>query len=218
MPQVFHPVANPIAKVSILGGIAILCGFGWAASAVYRSSFVTGVGVAEGQPVPFSHEHHVRGLGLDCRFCHSSVEVSSFAGLPSTHTCMTCHSQIWDKAAMLEPVRQSYTTDRSLVWKRVNALPDYVYFDHSIHVHKGVGCSTCHGPVDRMPITWKEHALHMSWCLECHTAPERYLRPRDEVFNMDWRPPANQIEAGRKLIKEYNVSVEQLTDCSMCHR
>ena len=119
---------------------------------------------------------------------------------------------------MLEPVRQSYANDQSLVWKRVHALPNYVYFDHGIHLRKGVGCSTCHGPVDRMPIVWKEHTLNMSWCLECHTAPERYLRPRDQVFNMDWRPPVDQIEAGRKMIKEYDVSVEQLIDCSVCHR
>jgi len=131
---------------------------------------------------------------------------------------MTCHSQIWNKAVMLEPVRQSYATDRSLVWKRVYTLPNYVYFDHSIHVDKGIGCSTCHGQVDRMAITWKQQALHMTWCLDCHRAPERYIRPRDQVFNMNWRAPENQLEVGRKLIKDYGVQVGQLTDCSICHR
>jgi len=216
--QVFHPATNPIAKASILGVIVILCGVAWVAAAIYRSSFMTGVGVAPTQPVPFSHEHHVRGLGIQCRYCHTTVQDSSFAGMPSTHTCMTCHSQIWNKALMLEPVRQSYASDQSLVWKRVYALPDFVYFDHGIHVNKGIGCATCHGQVDSMAITWKQQTLQMTWCLDCHRAPERYIRPRDQVLNMDWQPGANQIQQGRRLIKEYDVKVGQLTDCSMCHR
>ena len=135
------------------------------------------------QPVPFSHKHHAGELGIDCRYCHTSVEKSSFAGLPPTQTCMTCHSQIWTNASMLEPVRASYRDDKSIAWTRVNALPDFVYFDHSIHVSKGVGCTTCHGPIAEMPLTWTAGTLYMQWCLECHREPEKYVRPKSEVFN-----------------------------------
>jgi hypothetical protein len=157
--------------------------------------------------------------GIDCRYCHTSVEKSSFAGIPSTKICMNCHSQIWAGSPMLEPVRESFRSGRSLEWTRVHNLPGFVYFDHGIHVNKGVGCSTCHGRVDRMPLTWRENSLYMEWCLECHREPERFVRPRAEVFNMDWQPPQNKTDRlalGRKLVQEYGI--QKLTSCSVCHR
>jgi hypothetical protein len=171
---------------------------------------------AQPQPVPFSHKHHVGELGLDCRYCHNSVEVSSSAGMPSTQTCMACHSQIWTSAAILEPVRASYRDSTPISWTRVNALPDFVYFNHSIHVAKGVGCTTCHGPIAEMNITWRAQSLYMRWCLECHNAPEKYLRPRSEVFNAFYKPPADQENLGNRLMKEYKV--QKLTTCTTCHR
>ena len=136
------------------------------------------------------------GLGIDCRYCHTSVETSNFAGIPPTATCMNCHRQIWTGAPMLEPVRESFKTGKSLVWNRVNDLPDFVYFNHSIHINKGVGCNTCHGPVDRMPLMYNYASLQMEWCLDCHRAPEKNLRPRDQVFNMRYEQPTaeNPVE------------------------
>jgi Zn ribbon nucleic-acid-binding protein len=166
--------------------------------------------------VPFSHEHHVGGLGIDCRYCHTSVENSSFANIPPTKTCMNCHSQIWNRAPMLERVRESFRSDTSIRWIRVHDLPDYVYFNHSIHVAKGVGCTTCHGQVNKMPLMWQENSLQMSWCLDCHRHPERFVRPKSEVFSVSWQPPPNQVEMGRELVKEYNI--QSLTSCSTCHR
>jgi hypothetical protein len=184
------------------------------------------------QPAPFSHQHHVAGLGIDCRYCHTSVETSSFAGIPPTQTCMNCHSQIWLGAPLLEAVRESFRSGKSLVWTRVNALPDFVYFDHSIHINKGVGCNTCHGPVDRMPLMYNYASLQMEWCLDCHRDPGKYLRPRDQVFNMRYEPPSSfnplsfegtqyfdQLSLGLDLIKKYNLrSVADITSCSTCHR
>jgi hypothetical protein len=168
------------------------------------------------QPVAFSHEHHVDGLGIDCRFCHTTVEESSFAGIPPTETCMECHQILWNDSPKLAPVRESYRTGEPLKWTRVHDVPDYVYFNHSIHVQKGVGCSTCHGQVDEMPLMRKEASLYMQWCLNCHRNPERYVRPREEVFNMDWEPPANQLEMGKKLVEKYHI--QEMTNCSTCHR
>jgi hypothetical protein len=184
------------------------------------------------QPVPFSHQHHVGGLGIDCRYCHTSVEVSSFAGIPPTKTCMNCHSQIWTNASMLLPVRESFRSGKSLEWIRANDLPDYVYFDHSIHLNKGVGCNDCHGPVDRMPLMYAASTLQMEWCLNCHRAPEKFLRPRDQVFNMRYMQPSarypvtldgkvysDQITMGTYLVKKYHLrSVQDITSCSTCHR
>jgi hypothetical protein len=216
MAQIFHPSANTIAKVSIFGGVFIVAGLAWLGLIFLRSSYVTQVGVPVEQPVPFSHEHHVRGLGIDCRYCHTSVEESAFAGIPATETCMSCHSIIWNDSPMLEPVRQSFRTGQSIEWVRVHNLPDFVYFNHSIHVNKGIGCESCHGRVDRMPLTWKAETLQMEWCLGCHRAPERYVRPRQEVLTMGWTPPSDHD--GRKLVAEYGIKVEQLTNCSICHR
>ena len=168
------------------------------------------------QPVPFSHAHHVGGLGIDCRYCHTSVEVSAYANIPPTKICMNCHSQMWAASQTLEPVRESWRTGRSIEWTRVNDLPDYVYFNHSIHIAKGVGCTSCHGRTDKQNLTWQAAPLTMRWCLECHRHPERYLRPREEVFSMEYTPPANQVALGRKLIREYHV--QSLISCSTCHR
>ena len=171
------------------------------------------------QPIQFSHAHHVGGIGLDCRYCHTSVEKSSFAGIPPTKTCMNCHSQLWANAPILEPVRASYRDNTNLTWTRVNDLPDFVYFNHQIHVRQGVGCVTCHGAVNKMPLMTQAQSLLMGWCLDCHRAPEKYLRPRDEVFNMAYEAPANQLEVGLRLKKEYNVAgAEHMMSCSVCHR
>jgi hypothetical protein len=216
MPQIFHRSTNMLARVTIYGSVFILGALGFAVYGLSQSPYVTEVNVAKDQPVPFSHKHHAGELGIDCRYCHTSVEQSSFAGVPPTQTCMTCHSQIWAKSPMLEPVRASYRSDKSIEWTRVNAVPDFVYFNHSIHVNKGIGCTTCHGPVADMPLTWRAQTLQMSWCLDCHRQPERYVRPRSEVFNSNYQPPANQFEMGRALVKEYRI--QSLTNCSTCHR
>jgi hypothetical protein len=219
MPQIFHHSTNLISRMSIYGGVFILAALGGALYTVALSPYYTDVNVAREQPVPFSHKHHVGELGIDCRYCHTSVEKSSFAGIPPTQTCMSCHSKIWTNAAMLEPVRASYREDKSIAWTRVNALPDFVYFDHSIHVAKGVGCTTCHGPIAEMPLTWRANTLYMSWCLDCHRAPEKYVRPKSEVFNPDYQQPTDQLELGKRLVTEYKIqNVRALTSCSTCHR
>ncbi len=216
MPQIFRRRANAIARGSIVGVVLLVVGILAAVSIVQRSPYSTGVGVARAQTIPFSHKHHVTDDGIDCRYCHTSVERSSFAGIPSTEICMNCHRQLWNESPMLEPVRESYRTGRPLVWNRVNDLPDFVYFDHSIHVAKGIGCSSCHGRVDQMPETWKARTLEMGFCLECHRFPERHVRPRERVFDMDYQPPPDQPALGRRLVAAYGI--ERKTSCSVCHR
>jgi hypothetical protein len=216
MGQVFKRSTNTIARVSIYGAAFLIAAMGWAVYQLSASPYVTDVNIAKDQPIPFSHKHHAGELGLDCRYCHTAVETSPSAGMPPTQTCMTCHSQIWVKSPMLEPVRASYRDDKSIQWVRVNAVPDFVYFNHSIHVNKGVGCTTCHGPVADMPLTWRANTLQMSWCLDCHRNPEKYVRPRSEVFNARYTAPANQLELGMELVKKYKI--QSLTNCSTCHR
>ena len=219
MPQIFRPRANSIARAILLGALLLVAGLGLTAWEIQNSSYVTRAEIVVEQPIPFSHEHHVKGLGIDCRYCHTSVTQSAFAGIPPTKTCITCHSQIWTNAPMLEPVRASWNNDTPIHWNRVHSLPGYVYFNHSIHVAKGVGCATCHGPVDEMPLMYQYAPLNMAWCLDCHRHPEKNLRPRDQVFNMDYRPPDNQLALGRELAQQYQVrSPQALTDCSTCHR
>jgi Cytochrome c7 and related cytochrome c/Class III cytochrome C family len=215
MAQIFHPSTNTFSRVSIFGAVFALLALLWLLTAVTRSPYVTREGVARAQPVPFSHKHHVQGLGIDCRYCHTAVEDSAFAGLPPTKTCMTCHAQIWSESPMLEPVRSSFRTGQPIVWTRVHDLPDFVYFDHSIHIKKGMGCVTCHGQVNDMPLMWQMQSLHMEWCLECHRAPERFVRPRSQVFNMTWEAPSNGT-LGQQLVQEYHI--QKLTNCSICHR
>lgn len=200
-----------------MGAVCALAFVVWAAYRINNGGFITGDYIAKDQPVPFSHKHHVGDDGIDCRYCHTSVETSGFAGLPPTETCMSCHSNLWTNAEMLEPVRASYRTGQSLAWTRVHDLPDFVYFNHSIHVNKGIGCSTCHGRVDTMPLTYKVNTLYMNWCVNCHRNPAKYIRPRSEVFNPAYETPApNQDEIGPKLVAEYHV--QSLTDCVTCHR
>jgi len=232
MPQTFHRSTNTLSRVTIFGAIFVVAFVAWVAMEIQRSPYITYAGVRKAQPVPFSHQHHVAGLGIDCRYCHTSVEVSSFAGIPPTKTCMNCHSQIWTNAQMLEPVRASYRSGQSLEWARVNQLPDFVFFNHSIHVTKGVGCNTCHGPVDRMPLMYQQESLQMEWCLNCHRAPQNYLRPRDQVFNMRYEEPTtakpvmvdgvsftNQQTLGFALASKYKVrNVMDMTSCDTCHR
>jgi hypothetical protein len=218
MGQIFHRSANSIALLSIVGGglLAAVVGVVW--WLIVWSPYLTQQNVVIPQPVPFSHQHHVEGLGLDCRYCHTSVEDASFAGIPPTKTCMTCHSQIWTNAAVLAPIRDSFKNNTPIQWTRINDLPDYVYFDHSIHIAKGVGCTTCHGPIGQMPITWKGESLKMSWCLNCHRHPEKYLRPLDQVFNADYQLPSNQVAMGQQLVQQYDIQLNLLTSCSTCHR
>jgi hypothetical protein len=216
MPQIFHRSTNTYSKVSIFGAVFFLGFLLWLFGAWSRSSWATQAGVAREQPIPFSHAHHVGDVGLDCRYCHTSVETSGFANIPPTKTCMNCHSQIWNTSPTLEPVRASFRDDRSIAWTRVHDLPDFAYFDHSIHVNKGVGCETCHGRVDKMPLTWQKASLQMEWCLDCHRHPEQYVRPREAVFQMGYQPPVDQETLGRQLVKEYKI--QSLTSCSTCHR
>jgi hypothetical protein len=247
MPQIFKPSANSIAKVSLLGVALLPWVVGGGLVLAGRSPMNTRVNVAITQPIPFSHRHHALELGIDCRYCHVSVEKSRSAGIPATETCMSCHSQIWTNSPLLEPVRQSYETNTPIVWTQVNKVPDFVYFSHDIHVARGISCNQCHGAVQDMDLTWKGRALSMAWCLECHRAPEKYLyqdpaatSPRQQVFDLYWKLQSNaelsprerslarggeQFSAsaadaaeGRRLINEYGVQVQQLADCWICHR
>lgn len=252
MAQIFSPTANTLAKLSLLGAAVVPLSVGLGIAALSRSPANTKVDVPLDQPVPFSHEHHTVQLGIDCRYCHTSVEKSSFAGFPSTETCMSCHSQIWTNSPLLEPVRQSYEQGIPLKWNKVNKLPEFVYFDHSIHVNRGVQCNTCHGAVNNMNMTWKGNSFQMAWCLECHRAPERYLyeapepggkqRPRDQVFELYWKLQKNgvkgltpreqklaaganaasddkkDLERGRRIVEQYGIKTQQLSDCWICHR
>src|SRR5690348_14347006 len=221
MAQIFHPSTNTLSRLTIFGAAFVALGLLVLTYLVIRSPYQTEVEVVRDQPVPFSHEHHVRGLGIDCRYCHTSVETSSFAGLPPTYTCMSCHSQIWGDSPVLQPVRDSLRDERPLRWTRVHDLPDFAYFHHAVHVQKGIGCAECHGRVDLMPLTYKDQPLTMEWCLECHRHPERHIRPRDQVFNMEWSAKSlgeDQEDLGRRLVKEYNIPTDRLTNCSTCHR
>lgn len=216
MPQIFPANTNTFAKVTIFGAVFFLAALAGLWNTFIRSSYVTQQEVAVDQPVPFSHDHHVSGLGIDCRYCHTSVEKSSFAGIPPTETCMGCHSQIWRNSPVLEPVRASYRTGKPLEWTRVHDLPDFVYFNHSIHVAKGIGCESCHGRVDKMPLMRKAASLQMDWCLNCHRHPENFVRDREEIYKFGLA--SREHSAGEELVAHYNIATTQLTNCSICHR
>jgi hypothetical protein len=216
MAQIFPKSANAIARMSVYGAIFVLVFVGWAFDALNRSAYNTRAFMAREQPIPFSHAHHVGSMGIDCRYCHSSVENSDWAVIPPTKTCMNCHSQIWINSSTLEPVRESFRTNQSIKWTKVYDLPDYVYFNHSIHVKKGVGCETCHGRIDQQPLTYQQPSLQMRWCLDCHRNPEQYLRPRDQITKMGYEPTEPQAELGARLVKEYHV--QKLDTCWTCHR
>lgn len=219
MAQIFHRSANFLARFSLLGVAAV---GGLALTGVFvvaRSPYITNQRVTREQPVQFSHKHHVGDDGIDCRYCHTSVETSAYAGIPPTKTCMNCHTILFNNVDYLEPVRDSYRTDQSIEWAKVHRLADYVYFNHSIHVNKGIGCSSCHGPIDEMPLVFQASPLTMEWCLDCHRSPEKNLRPKDQVFNMGWKPPVDQDEVGKKLAAGYKIrTTVELTSCSTCHR
>lgn len=240
MAQLFPPASNALARGSIFGGLAILAVITWGGNQWLRSSYVTQVNVVRDQPVPFSHDHHFRDLGIDCRYCHATVETSAFAGMPTTETCMGCHSLIWRDSPLLAPVRESWRTKQPLSWVRVHDLPDFVYFNHSIHVTKGIGCESCHGRVDQMPLMRKAASLHMEWCLDCHEQPERHVRPQADVFafgdqergrlvslvsgraKTDTAPhellPAAKTNSQPRLAADYGIVTKQLRDCVVCHR
>jgi hypothetical protein len=216
MSQIFPKSANAWSKASIFLILGIVASLGAFLPVLQRSDFVTTANAPRDQPIQFSHQHHVGGIGIDCRYCHSSVEVSSSAGIPPTKTCINCHSQIWSTSPYLEPVRASFRDDKPLKWLRVHDLPDFVYFNHSIHVKKGVGCETCHGRVDKMPLMKQQNSLQMEWCINCHRNPAQFVRPRAEVLTMGYVPAVAQDVLGPQLVAEYKI--QSLTNCSVCHR
>ncbi len=218
MPQIFHPAMNSFSKATIFGGAFIIAAAAFAWDRINRSAYVTEADVVREQPVPFSHEHHVGGLGIDCRYCHTTVEKSAFAGMPATEICMSCHSQIWKDSPMLEPVRRSFKTGKPLHWARVHDLPDFVYFNHSIHVAKGIGCESCHGRVDKMPLMRRAHTLQMGWCLDCHGHPEQHIRDRAQVYEFGKLPATTNGDKGPELVEKYRIDTGQLQDCWICHR
>jgi hypothetical protein len=215
--SLFRPRHNTLARLSLLviggGAVATLLGV----MGYVRSPLARGMQDPVEQPIQFDHRHHTRDEGIDCMFCHTTVDRSPHAGIPDSQLCMNCHSQIWNQSPYLEPVRASFRDDRPLNWIRVNDLPDFVYFNHSIHVRKGVGCETCHGRVDRMPLMFQAKSLQMEWCLDCHRDPSRYVRPLDEITTMGYVRPASVN--GTELVRDYKIAgVAELTSCSVCHR
>ena len=219
MAQIFHRSTNFISRLSVASAIFLV---GLALVVIMtaaRSPYYTNQNISREQPIQFSHKHHVGDDGIDCRYCHTGVETSAVAGIPPTKTCMNCHSVLFNSSAYLEMVRESYRTGKSIEWVRVHRLPDFVYFNHSIHINKGVGCSSCHGPVNQMPLVFQASTLLMQWCLDCHRNPEQVLRPKDQIFNMDWKAPENEAELGARLRVEYKIrTAAELTSCSVCHR
>jgi len=219
MAQFFNRSANNIARISmvmvvVLGGAAF-----YVYTQVARSSYLTGRYLEKQQPVQFSHKHHVGDDGIDCRYCHATVETTATASMPPTQTCMNCHSQLWNDSPYLEPVRASFRENKPIQWERVHDLPEFVYFNHSIHVNKGIGCSSCHGQIDNMPAVYQENTLQMEWCIACHRAPEQHIRPKSEITNMQWRDDDLTQEERDKLKVDYKIrSRELLTSCSTCHR
>ena len=219
MAQIFRRSANNIARISmvmvaVLGGAAV-----FAFTQISRSSYVTNQYLEKQQPVQFSHKHHTGDDGIDCRYCHNTVETTATAGMPPTQTCMNCHSEIWADSPYLEPVRASYRDNKPIEWERVHDLPEYTYFNHSIHVAKGVGCSTCHGKIDDMQAVYQESSLQMEWCIACHREPEKYIRPKSEIYNTQWSSGDIDATDRAKLKADYKIrSKEMLTSCSVCHR
>lgn len=235
MPQYFHRDWNARGRLLLVGTPAYVIAAGWLMAQWVHMPYFTGVGVAVEQPIAFSHEYHVGLLEIDCRYCHSTVDQASFAGMPATATCLGCHEHVWTGLSEIQPLKSSAETGIPIAWRRVHDVPDYAFFDHGIHVQKGVACVTCHGRVDRMPQVWKTQTLSMQWCLECHREPERYVRPREFVFDLEWEVPsdrggfaalAEQLELqsvprdaehlGRMLVERYDI--QRYTSCSNCHQ
>ncbi len=229
MPQVFPKSMNIVARLSLLAVPFLMAGGAAGGAAFYRSDYTTGAREVVEQPIPFSHKHHVSQLGIDCKYCHTSVDQSASAGFPPSKTCMNCHQQMWQSADLLGPLRESYSKDKPITWNKVHNVPHYTYFNHSIHVGKGIGCVSCHGQIDQMNLVFQSKTLLMEWCLECHRNPEKNLRPKDEVTNMtfkaedlinpDTQMPYDQTTLGKQLKEKYQVRDHfVLTNCSMCHR
>lgn len=219
MPQIFSPRSNTIAKASLLVLPLVLAVIVGLLVWFVHSSTFNKVGVTVPQPVAFPHSTHVSVVGLDCRFCHTSVDKSSFADIPATETCMGCHTFVRTDSPLLAPVRQSWETGEPIAWNRVNNVPDYVYFDHSIHVNKGVGCESCHGRTDQQAAAVKTETFYMAWCIDCHRNPERQVRPLDQVYAMGYEPAEDQASLGPRLVQEHGIrSAEILMNCSICHR
>jgi len=218
---VFPPWLNyllPALIIGVLGGavyVPTVVAFGLSAESL-------NLGYAPRQPVDYSHALHAGELGMDCRYCHTTVEDAGFAAIPPTQTCMNCHSQIRNNSPKMERVLESYATGKPIEWIKVHDLADYAYFNHSVHVNKGVGCTTCHGRVDQMEIVYQHAPLSMGWCIDCHRQPEKYLRPVEEVTNMAWKPEdvgKTQMQIGLELKQKYNIHGEAyMTSCSLCHR
>jgi hypothetical protein len=218
MSQLFTPATNAWARLSLLAIILVLVIILAFLYAYDQSPYTRApVGIAVEQPVRFSHRLHSDRLNIECLYCHSTAEQSSYGGIPDTHTCMSCHSQIATYSELLEPVRTSYTTGERLEWERVHDLAAHVHFNHSIHVQSGFACETCHGPVDQMPVVWQAVNMTMDWCLECHWEPERFIRPADEVYTFGYEAPENQLELGLQLVEQNDIDVDRLDNCSVCH-
>lgn len=235
MPQYFQPRSNAAVRLALWSALPVAAGAGWAAMTGSHSDLLTGVERNITQPVPFPHDVHAGQLRLDCRYCHASVERSTFAGLPSSDVCMDCHERVWTGLPELEPVRASYETRIPASWRRVHDLPDFARFDHSIHIAKGIGCVSCHGRVDQMSQTRQTETLQMAWCLECHRRPHEYVRPREYVFDLVWEPPQDAqslknlseelemqpaatsiAELRQALVQKYRI--RERTSCSICHQ
>jgi len=203
---------RPAVAIAAVGGLA------------YASLFVflgfspkaTDVGYAPVQPVPYSHALHVGQLGLDCRYCHTGVETSAHASIPPTQTCMNCHAKVRTDSEKLIPIRESFATGMPVPWVRIHDLPDYVYFDHSAHVRRGVGCVSCHGRIDTMEVVYQAKPLSMGWCLDCHRDPERHLRPIEFITQLDWVPEEDQLVLGARLREENHINPKET--CNTCHR
>jgi hypothetical protein len=216
--QLFSPSANAISRLSLVGLVLLLALVLGGMLLHPWTDYATGVSHMIDQPVPFSHEHHVAGLGIDCRFCHMHAQEAATAGMPTTQTCMTCHASVWTNAAALEPVRQSHQSGEPIAWSRVHDVPDFAYFNHAVHVNNGIGCVECHGHVERMPLMAKTATLHMRWCLDCHRHPDVHLRPVDQLY--DTSPDAAPVDRRQTaaLTQQYQLELEGLLSCSACHR
>jgi len=216
MSALFSPRSNGLfrlALVVLVGGAAGTLG---ALMLYWRVPYGTGQFDAVAQPVQFDHRHHVQDDLIDCRYCHTSVDRAPSAGIPPTELCLNCHSQVWNKSPLLDLVRASWFANRPVPWIRVHKLPDFVYFNHAIHVTKGVGCAVCHGRVDQMPAVEQVQPLSMGWCLECHRNPYANLRPLEQVTNLAWQPEGDPVALGKELARKYDVHPR--TSCTTCHR
>jgi hypothetical protein len=216
MSALFSPRSNALL-MTVLGVLALgAAGTIGGLLLYWRTPYGTSQFEPIVQPVQFDHRHHVQDDLIDCRYCHSSVDKAPSAGIPPTELCLACHAQVWNKSPLLDQVRASWFANRPIVWTRIHKLPDFVYFNHGIHVNKGVGCVECHGRVDQMAAVEQALPLQMGFCLECHRNPQPRLRPLEEITNMRWEPPADRVALGAELAKKYDVKPK--VNCTTCHR